>query len=92
MIDEIRNQDSWVAGLLLSELAEARLPAAEGIFIENLQSDNDGCRYWAIIGLKNLDTKSARKTLWYAREYAFKTPEETEEFRRIIDKIMGWNV
>ena len=91
LIAEIRNADSHVAASLLDALGEIRLPATEEIFTEYLRSNDYSCRYWAIRGLKALDSRSARKTLWYAREYAFKTPEETEEFRRIIDREMGWD-
>ncbi|MBI5957299.1 MAG: HEAT repeat domain-containing protein [Chloroflexi bacterium] len=92
LIAEIRNDDDpWVSSLLLAELAGARLPAAEGFLIENLQSHDLRRRSWAIFGLRDLNTKSARQALWAARSYSFDTPEATEEFRRCIDGAMGWD-
>jgi hypothetical protein len=91
LIAHIRNDDSHVGTWLLAQLAEARLPDAEGFFIECLQSTDSRRRYWAIIGLKDLDTKSSRQALWYARQYVFDTPEATEEFRRTIDSQMDWS-
>ena len=88
---EIRHDNSHVGVWLLDELSKARLPDAEAFFIENLQSHDRDRRYWAIIGLKNLDTKSARRGLWHARSYTFDTQEATEEFRSIVDREMGWN-
>ena len=90
LVTEIRNNDTHIAALLLHELGRARLPEAEEFFIENLQSHDRDRRFWAIIGLKELDTKSARQALWRARSYEFDTQEATEEFRSTIDREMDW--
>jgi hypothetical protein len=90
LIAIIRNDDSHIGAWLLEALAEAKVPEAEEFLIENLQSAAPHRRFWAIYGLKNLDTKSARKALWDARSYTFDTREATEEFRRTINEAMGW--
>jgi hypothetical protein len=65
-------------------IAEARVSESELFLIELLTSNDEDFRNWAVAGLKNLDTKTARRALWIARSYTFATPEETEAFRNTI--------
>jgi hypothetical protein len=90
LISIIRNDDSHLGAELMDALAEAAVPEAEDFLIENLTSADERRRFWAIYGLKKLDTKSARKALWNARFYTLDTPEATQEFRRTINEAMGW--
>ena len=59
-------QDDRVRVLLLAVMAETGLPAFMPLFIENLHAD-DEVRYWAVVGLKQIDTKEARRALWEAK-------------------------
>jgi hypothetical protein len=52
---------------LLELLAEAREPGAFPLFLEYLQSDEKSLKTMAIRGLKQLNTKEARRALWEAR-------------------------
>jgi len=58
--------DAWVKMILLSVIAEARLPEAMPILLEHLGSEDTSLRRYAITGLKNLGTKEARTALWAA--------------------------
>lgn len=51
---------------LLELLSEARDPKTFPLFVEHLQSDEGSLRFWAIRGLKLLNTKEARRALWEA--------------------------
>ena len=51
---------------LLELLGYARSEAAYPLFLEFLESEDESLRDWAIRGLRELDTKEARRTLWAA--------------------------
>src|SRR4051812_46277625 len=48
---------------LLELIGAAKSPDACGLLAEQLRSDNESLRQWAIIGLKALNTKEARTLL-----------------------------
>ena len=52
---------------LLELIGEARSPDALGLLVEQLYSDDESFRDWAVRGLQLLDTKPAREQLWRAR-------------------------
>ncbi len=60
-------------GIILSIIADARLPEALPLLVEQLQAPDPWLRYWAVKGLELLDTLEARKELresGYARSDA----------------------
>lgn len=52
--------------ILLSILAEMKLPESISLFVDLLQSEDERARFWAMQGLRTLDTKEARRALWEA--------------------------
>ncbi|WP_232430505.1 HEAT repeat domain-containing protein [Salinispora pacifica] len=52
---------------LLELIGEARSSQALPLLTEQLYSDDESFRSWAVIGLKRLNTKQARRELWKAR-------------------------
>ena len=48
-------------------IGEARSPAALDLLVQQVASDDESLRYWAVQGLEKLDTKPAREQLWRAR-------------------------
>jgi hypothetical protein len=55
--------DDRVHRILLGIICEARLPEAFPLLVGYLRSDDEGLRYWAIEGLRRLDTPETRKVL-----------------------------
>lgn len=58
--------DARTAHILLGVIVEARIPEALPLFVEQLQSNDDALRAWAIEGLRSLNTPAARKALFDA--------------------------
>ena len=56
-------RDDRVRRILLGIICEARVPEALPVLVEQLQSDDERLRHWAVEGLRGLDTYSARKAL-----------------------------
>jgi hypothetical protein len=83
--EEDRGLRCW----LLELIGEARSTEAFPILQGQLTGDNESFRYWAIVGLKQLDTKEARKALWEARSYSFATPEETLFFQEELERVLS---
>jgi HEAT repeat protein len=52
---------------LLELIGEARSPDAFELLAEQLDSDDESIRNWAIRGLEQLNTKDARRLLWERR-------------------------
>lgn len=52
---------------LLELIGEARSPKALALLVEQVHSDDESLRDWALRGLELLDTKEAREQLWRAR-------------------------
>ena len=61
-----RETDHGLRCWLLELLGEARDPETFALFVEYLQSNDESLRFWAIWGLKQLNTKEARRALWEA--------------------------
>jgi hypothetical protein len=72
---------------LLELIGSAKSPAAFDVLKEQLRSQDDRLRYWAIWGLKKLGSKDARTLLWQARSFTFPSREETEAFRVELDTV-----
>ncbi|MDQ2902057.1 MAG: HEAT repeat domain-containing protein [Chloroflexota bacterium] len=53
-------------GWLLELIGEARSPLAFPLLVEYLHGTDEMLRDWAVFGLKNLDSKEARRILWEA--------------------------
>lgn len=67
LIDEFSHEaDPGLRCWLLELLAEAKDPNALSLFLEYLQSDESSLKAIAIHGLKQLNTKEARRALWEA--------------------------
>jgi hypothetical protein len=68
MAEFAREQDDHGLRCWLLELiGEARSPKALALLVEQLHSDDESFRSWAVRGLQRLDTKEAREQLWRAR-------------------------
>jgi hypothetical protein len=61
-----KERDDRVRRILLGIICEASLPEAIPLLMEYLRSDDEGLRYWAVEGLRHLDTPETRKVLWKA--------------------------
>ena len=67
LMDEFAHEtDYGLRCWLLELLGEAKDPKTLPLFLEYLSGDDDMLRYWAIRGLKLLNTKEARRALWDA--------------------------
>ena len=68
LLDEFaQDSDPGLRCWLLELLAEAREPNALPLFREYLQSEEGNLKTLAIRGLKQLNTKEARRALWEAK-------------------------
>jgi len=74
---------------LLELIGAARSPAAFQLLVEQLHSDDESLRIWAIYGLQQLDTKAARRVLWDVKQLTFASPAETTYFQRELARITG---
>ena len=74
---------------LLELIGSAKSTAAFELFAAQLRSDDERLRYWAIRGLKNLNTKEARTLLFEARSFSFGTPEQNLAFRDDLDRVLN---
>jgi HEAT repeat protein len=54
-------------GIILSIIADAQLPEALPLLVEQLQAPDPWLRYWAVKGLELLDTLESRKALRESR-------------------------
>jgi HEAT repeat protein len=69
LIDEFRGEsdDIGLRRWLLELIGEARSPEALPLLVEQLASEDESLRAWAVRGLEKLDTPPARRQLWRAR-------------------------
>jgi HEAT repeat protein len=69
LIDEFRREreDPGLRRWLLELVGEARSAEALPLLVEQLSSDDESLRSWAVRGLEKLDTRRARQELWRAR-------------------------
>jgi hypothetical protein len=74
---------------LLELIGSTKSPDAFGFLAQQLRGDDQRTRFWAIWGLKKLDTKEARSLLWQARSFMFASPEETAAFRSDLDTVLN---
>ncbi|MFD7154474.1 HEAT repeat domain-containing protein [Kribbella sp. NPDC059898] len=63
----LEQADQGLRRWLLELVGEARSQEALPLLVEQLQSDDELLRGWAVRGLQMLDSKSAREQLWRAR-------------------------
>ena len=61
-----RESDPGLRRWLLELIGEARDPRAMAVLREELRSEDESLRTWAVIGLKAMGTKDARKALYDA--------------------------
>jgi hypothetical protein len=61
------HEDHGLRCWLLELIGEARSPDALPVLGEQLTSDDELLRHWAVAGLELLDTREARTLLWRAR-------------------------
>ncbi|MDY3557771.1 hypothetical protein R5W23_003036 [Gemmata sp. JC673] len=83
-----QEKDHGLRCWLLELIGLAKSPAAFEFLAGQLRSADERFRFWAISGLKNLDTKEARTLLWEARSYTFGSPAETETFRSELEAVL----
>ncbi len=81
-----KTNDDGLRCPLLELIGNAKSTEAFGFLSEQIHSDNDRLRYWAIRGLRNLNTKEARTLLWEARSFTFGATEDTAEFLADLDE------
>lgn len=79
---------------LIELIGLAKSPSAFSFLAEHLYSHDERLRYWAIRGLKELDTKEARTLQWKARSYQFESELESKCFQadlaEILDGVSRW--
>jgi len=86
LIDEFHmEKDHGLKCWILELIGEAKSPEAIPLLVENLKSDDESFRSWAMEGLGLLNTKETRTILWEARTYTFDDDEETKRFQHGID-------
>jgi hypothetical protein len=83
--EEVHGLRCW----LIELIGSAKSPDAFAFLAEQLRSPDEGVRFWAMWGLKNLNTKEARTLLWQARSFTLATPEETQAFRSDLDRVLN---
>lgn len=64
---EQEHDDHGLRRWLLELIGEARSPLALPTLAEQLYSEDESLRSWAVRGLQQLDTPPARQELWKAR-------------------------
>lgn len=82
--------DRRVKALLLAAIAEADSEEAIPILEAQLTGDDVGLRPYAAYGLTRINTKESRRILWQASTFEFEEPEETAEFRQMLEKTKSW--
>jgi len=86
LIDEFQKErDHGLRCWILELIGHAKSPEAIPLLVENLKSDDESFRYWAMTGLGRLNTKESRTILWDARTYTFDDEEETKCFQDDLD-------
>jgi hypothetical protein len=89
LIEEFhKEQEHGLRCWLLELIGEARSADAFRFLAEQLRSDDEQFRRWAIRGLKNLGTKEARRLLWEARSFDFGSREATDRFRADLESVL----
>jgi HEAT repeat protein len=71
---------------LLELIGEARSPKALPVLVEYLRGDEERFWSWAIYGLRDLETREARKALWEAKSYTKKSEELTQLFQEVLER------
>jgi HEAT repeats len=90
LIEEFGKEKSHGLRCWLIELiGAAKSPDAFEFLAKMLRSDDEGFRFWAILGLKKLGTKEARTLLWQAHSFTLASPEETEAFRSDLNAVLN---
>ena len=75
---------------LMELIGAAKSPSAFPFLAAQLRSQDWKCRKWAIIGLKNLNTKQARTLLWEAKSFEMATRRDTERLRLQLESPDAW--
>lgn len=70
----------------LELIGDAKSEKSLAFLASQLRSPNERFRYWAIRGLRLLDTKESRTRLFEARKLEFESPEATLQFRQDLEK------
>jgi len=58
------DDNARIQGWLIELIGDATSPAAMPFLLERLHDDDELIRDWAILGLRQLNTKEARTALW----------------------------
>jgi hypothetical protein len=61
-----KEKDHGLRCWLLELIGSARSPRALNLLAQEVHSPDESLRYWALWGLKQLDTKEARRLVWEA--------------------------
>ena len=61
------DEDNGVSrGWLMELIGDAKSPAALPFLLERLNDEDESIRDWAVLGLRQLNTKESRTALWRA--------------------------
>ncbi len=89
LIEEFhKEKDPGLRCWLVELIGSAKSPDAFAFLAEQVRNQDEGVRFWALWGLKKLNTKEARTLLWQARSFRFDTVEETQAFRSDLDRVL----
>jgi hypothetical protein len=90
LIAEFRDErDEGLRRWLLELIGAARSVEALAVLAENLRAEDESLRFFAIRGLRDLNTKEARQLLWEARTFELGTSSATASLREQLDRLVG---
>jgi hypothetical protein len=84
-----KEENSGLRYWLFELIVEARNPKMLDFFVEYLYGEEADLRDIAMQGLKELDTKEARRILWEANDHIFPDAQETASFQERLLEITG---
>lgn len=84
--DESQADIRW---MLLEIIGSTASPKALSLFATYLLDQDEKVRRWSAYGLRELNTREARKVLWEARSYTFIDAQETADFQQMLDTIIN---
>jgi hypothetical protein len=86
LISEFKNEkDHGLRCWLLELIGEARSPVAFPLLVECLNSEDLSFKYWAVRGLKNLDSEEARQVLLEAKPILLNLVGETQNIKQALE-------
>ena len=88
LIEAFHTEEAFGLRCWLVELIDAaKSEDAFDFLAEQLRGEDLQIRFWAMQGLKHLNTKKSRTLLWEARSWELDSPEATEQFRSDLQAV-----